>query len=184
MHFNAVELLHEAVENDPFARKVIQRGLLYFRSTVKAIDSTGEVMEYVVGIDKSKKLHFEIEGTEAHILTANLETFVDDVISGKIDRKALREVPSKIESLRKELGNEISKIEERLNKSAKHIEDTQKLLHQDQLDLSENLGSCMEMVRRIGEVSESVVDAAYIIRREMDAVLRNQEKTVIGMEIA
>jgi predicted transcriptional regulator/DNA-binding HxlR family transcriptional regulator len=179
-----IRMQHEAVEDDPFARKVIQRGLLYFRSTVKTIDSTGEVMEYVIGIDKSKKLHFEIEGTEAHMLTANLEAFVDDVISGRIDRKALREVPSRIESLRKELGNEISKIEERLNKSAKHIEDTQKLLHQNQLDLSKDLGSCMEMVRRIGEVSESVVDAAYIIRREMDAVLRNQEKTVVGMEIA
>jgi predicted transcriptional regulator/DNA-binding HxlR family transcriptional regulator len=179
-----IRMQHEAVEDDFFARKVIQRGLLYFRSTVRTIDSTGEVMEYVIGIDKSKTLHFEIEGTEAHMLTANLEAFVDDVISGRIDRKALREVPSKIESLRKELGNEISKIEERLNKSAKHIEDTQKLLHQNQLDLSKDLGSCMEMVRRIGEVSESVVDAAYIIRREMDAVLRNQEKTVVGMEIA
>ncbi|MBU7038629.1 MAG: hypothetical protein HXS52_11915 [Theionarchaea archaeon] len=179
-----VRMQHEAVEDDPFARKVIQRGLLYFRSTVKTIDSTGEVMEYVIGIDKSKKLHFEVEGTEAHILTANLEAFVDDVISGRIDRNALREVPSRIESLRKELGNEIEKIEERLSKSVTHIEDTQKLLHQNQLDVSQNMVSCMEMVRRIGEVSESVVDAAYIIRREMDAVLRNQEKTAIGMEIA
>jgi Mn-dependent DtxR family transcriptional regulator len=179
-----IRMQHEAVEDDPFARKVIQKGLLYFRSTVKTIDSTGEVMEYVIGIDKSKKLHFEIEGSEAHTLTANLEAFVDDVIGGRIDRKALREVPSRIESLRKELGNEISKIEERLSKSAKHIEDTQKLLHQNQLDLSKDMVSCMETVRRIGEVSESVVDAAYIIRREMDAVLRNQEKSVMGMEIA
>jgi Mn-dependent DtxR family transcriptional regulator len=179
-----IRMQHEAVEDDPFARKVIQRGLLYFRSTVKTLDSTGEVMEYVIGIDKSKTLHFEIEGTEAHILTANLEAFVDDVISGRIDRKALREVPSRIESLRKELGNEINKIEERLSKSVTHIEDTQKLLHQNQLDLSKDIVSCMEMVRRVGEVSESVVDAAYIIRREMDAVLRNQEKTVMGMEIA
>ncbi len=46
------------------------------REVIKTIDSTGEVVGYVIGIDKSKKLHFEFEGTEA---------FVDDVVSGKIN---------------------------------------------------------------------------------------------------
>jgi hypothetical protein len=36
---------------------------------------------------QSKKLHSEIERREAHVLTANFEAFVDDVISGKIERK-------------------------------------------------------------------------------------------------
>ena len=38
-------------------------GLLYFKSKIQVINSTGEIMEYVIAIDKSKKLHLEFEGT-------------------------------------------------------------------------------------------------------------------------
>jgi septation ring formation regulator EzrA len=125
-------------------------------------------MEYVIAIDKSKKLHLEFEGTEAHHLTENLEAFVDDVVTGKIDRKKLREIPHKVENLKEELGNEIDTIEERLNKSIQHIEDTQKLLHQNQSDISENLVTCMEIVRKIGEASESVARTAHTIMKEVE----------------
>jgi DNA-binding MarR family transcriptional regulator len=162
-----VKLEHVALEDNIFARKVIEKGLLYFQSKIQTIDSTGEVMEYVIAIDKSKKLHLEFEGTEAHHLTENLEAFVDDVVTGKIDRKKLREIPHKVENLKEELVNEIDTIEERLNKSIQHIEDTQKLLHQNQSDISENLVTCMEIVRKIGEASESVARTAHTIMKEV-----------------
>jgi transcriptional regulator of heat shock response len=100
-------------------------------------------------------------------ITENLEAFVDDVITGRIDRKKLREIPHKVEKIKKELVNEIDNIEERLNKSIQHIEDTQKLLHQNQSDISENLVACMEIVKKIGEASESVARAAHTIMKEV-----------------
>jgi hypothetical protein len=78
---------------------------------VKTIDSTGELLEYVVGIDKSKKLHFEIEGREVHVLTANFEAFVDDVISGRIDRKVLREMPQRLDTIEDWIRREFGEIE-------------------------------------------------------------------------
>jgi hypothetical protein len=162
-----VKLQHEALEDDPFARKVIEKGLLYFESKVVTVDPTGELMKYVIKIDKSKSLHLEFEGSEAHHLTENLEAFVDDVITGRIDRKKLREIPYKVENLKKEIGNEINNIEERLNKSIQHIEDTQKLLHQNQSDISEDLVACMEIVKKIGEASESVARTAHTIMKEV-----------------
>jgi hypothetical protein len=162
-----IKLQHEAVEDDLFARKVIEKGLLYFESKVLAVDATGELMKYVIKIDKSKSLHLEFEGSEAHHLTENLEAFVDDVVTGRIDRKKLRDIPSIIENLKKDIELNMGIIEERLTKSINHIEDTQKLLHQNQLDLSENLVACMDMVKRIGEASESVAITAHAIMKEV-----------------
>jgi len=88
-----IKLQHEALENDAFARKAIKKGLLYFRSSVKQVDTTGEIMEYAVAIDKSKEIHLEFEGSEAHHLVEEYEGFIDDVATGRIDRKFLRELP-------------------------------------------------------------------------------------------
>jgi hypothetical protein len=162
-----IKLQHEAIEDDPFARKVIEKGLLYFESKVLAVDANGELMKYVIKIDKSKSLHLEFEGSEAHHLNENLEAFVDDVVTGRIDRKKLRDIPSIIENLKKDIELNMGIIEERLTKSINHIEDTQKLLHQNQLDLSENLVACMDMVKRIGEASESVAITAHAIMKEV-----------------
>ena len=59
----------------------------------------------------------EIEGSEAHHLTENLEAFVDDVVTGRIDRKKLRDIPSTIENLKKDIELNMGIIEERLTKS-------------------------------------------------------------------
>ncbi|MBU7046542.1 MAG: hypothetical protein HXS54_08900 [Theionarchaea archaeon] len=163
-----IKLQHEAIEDDPFARKVIEKGLLYFESKVVTLDANGELMKYVIKIDKSKSLHLEFEGSEAHHLTENLEAFVDDVITGRIDRKKLRELPSTIENLKKDIEHNMGIIEDKLTKSINHIEDTQKLLHQNQLDLSENLVACMDMVQKIGKASESVAITAHTIMREVE----------------
>jgi len=163
-----IRLQHEAIEDDPFSRKVIRKGLLYFESKVVTVDQTGELIKYVIKIDKSKSLHFEFEGPEAHQLTENLEAFVDDVVTGRIDRKKLREIPQKIELLKEELGREVQHIEERLDTSVKDIHNAQRLLAQNQVKLSEDLVSCMEVITKIGEACESVARAADTIRRDIE----------------
>ncbi|MBU7047078.1 MAG: hypothetical protein HXS54_11650 [Theionarchaea archaeon] len=171
-----IRMQHEAVEDDVFARKLIKRGLLHFRCKVKTIDSTGEFMEYVVGIDKSKRLHLEIEGREAHVLTANFEAFVDDVISGKIDRKVLREIPQRLDTVEDWINHEFVEIEETLERNIEGIQDTQTLLHQNQLEFSQNLISHVEMVQKIGEAALSVKQAADTVKDMTEAlydVMRN-----------
>jgi len=163
-----VRLQHEAIEDDPFSRKVIRKGLLYFESKIVTVDQTGELIKYVMKIDKSKSLHFEFEGPEAHQLTEKLEAFVDDVVTGKIDRKKLKEVPQKIETLKKELGREIQHIEERLETSVKDIHNAQRLLAQNQIRFSEDLVSCMEVITKIGEACESMARAAHVIMRDVE----------------
>ena len=165
-----IRMQHEAVEDDVFARKLIRRGLLHFRCKVKTVDSTGETMEYVVGIDKSKKLHFEIEGREAHVLTANFEAFVDDVISGKIDRKVLREMPQRLDNIQGWIRHEFGEIEETLERNIEGIQDTQKLLHQNQLEFSQNLITHVEMVQKIGEAAMSVKQAADTVKDVTEAL--------------
>ena len=159
-----VKLEHVALEDDPFARKVIKKGLLYFKSKIQTIDSTGEVMEYVIAIDKSKKLHLEFEGTEAHHLTENLEAFVDDVITGKIDRKKLREIPQEFEDLKDEYGKEVQKIGEQLDTHIKDIHNTQSLLQQNHLEFSQNLAAFTDMVQKVGEAAAAVSQAADTVK--------------------
>ncbi|MBU7045913.1 MAG: winged helix-turn-helix transcriptional regulator [Theionarchaea archaeon] len=172
-----IRMQHEAVEDDVFARKLIKRGLLHFRCKVKTIDSTGEFMEYVVGIDKSKKLHFEIEGREAHVLTANFEAFVDDVISGRIDRKVLREMPQRLDTIEDWIQREFGEIEETLERNIEGIQDTQKLLHRNQLEFSQNLISHVEMVQKIGEAALSVKQAADTVKDMTEALYDVMRKT-------
>jgi hypothetical protein len=88
-----IKMEHLALEDDIFARKVVKKGLLYFESAVHTRDSNGEPMKYVIKIDKSKKLHIEFEGKEAHYMAETYEAFVDDVVSGKIDKHDLKELP-------------------------------------------------------------------------------------------
>jgi predicted transcriptional regulator len=89
----AVKTAHVAIENDLFARKVIKKGLLHFRTKVVTRDSTGELIEYVIAIDKSQEVHLEVEGREAQHFTENYSDFIDDVVTGRIDRKFLRKLP-------------------------------------------------------------------------------------------
>ena len=122
-------------------------------------------MEYVIAIDKSKKLHFEFEGREAHILTANLEAFADDVISGRIDRKVLKDIPQKLENIQNLIHHEFGEIEEKLGKDIQRIQNTQTVLHQNQLDSSQNLISYKEMVQTISDAAGSVKQATDTIKQ-------------------
>jgi predicted transcriptional regulator len=158
-----IRLQHEALENDAFARKAIKKGLLYFKSRVKQVDPTGEIMKYAVAIDKSKEIHLEFEGSEAHHLVQEYEGFIDDVATGRIDRRDLRKIPGALGSI----NERIDGMENILRSGIQDIQDTQSMLHQNQLLFSENLASHVEMVQKISKVAESLNRAAKNINKAL-----------------
>ena len=159
-----IRLQHEALENDAFARKAIKKGLLYFRSSVKQMDSTGEIMEYAVAIDKSKEIHLEFEGSEAHHFVEEYEGFIDDVATRRIDRRDLKEIPHVIKRVDERIGG----MENVLQSSIQDIQDTQSMLHQNQLIFSENLASHVDMVQKINQAAESLNRAAENINKVLE----------------
>ena len=140
-----IRLQYEALENDAFARKAIKKSLLYFKSRVKQVDSTGEILEYAVAIDKSKEIHLEFEGSEAHHFVQEIEGFIDDVVTKRIDRRDLRKISGVLERV----DEKIRGMETVLQSSIQDIQDTQSMLHQNQLLFSENLASHVDMVKKI-----------------------------------
>jgi hypothetical protein len=166
-----IRFQHEALENDAFARKAIKKGLLYFRSLVKQVDSTGEIMEYVVAIDKSNEIHLEFEGSEAHHLVEEYEGFIDDVATRRIDRRDLRKIPQVIKRVDERIGD----MENILQSGVHDIQETQKILHQNQLTFSENLASHVDMVQKINRAAESLNKAAENISKALEAI-----KTING----
>jgi len=162
-----IRLQHEALENDAFARKAIKKGLLYLKSSVKQMDSTGEIIEYVVAIDKSKEIHLEFEGSEAHHFVEEYEGFIDDVATGRIDRRDLREIPQVFKRVDERIGS----MESILQSSIQDIQDTQTMLHQNQLTFSENLASHVDMVQKINRAAESLNKAAENIKKALNFFL-------------
>ncbi len=58
-----------ALEDDTFVRKVITKGLLYFRGIVETKDSTSGLMMYSIVVDKSKAYHLEVyEPEDQHLM--------------------------------------------------------------------------------------------------------------------
>jgi predicted transcriptional regulator len=165
-----IKMEHVALEDDIFARKVVKKGLLYFVSTIHTRDSNGEPMKYVIKIDKSKKLHIEFEGREAHYMAETYEAFIDDVVSGKIDRKDLKELPQRVDGINTEIKEEFEKIENRLSSNIEKISDTQSALHDNQLEFSQNLVSHVKMVKTIGDAAESVNKAADNIKEVTESL--------------
>jgi polyhydroxyalkanoate synthesis regulator phasin len=163
-----IRLEHAALEDNIFARKVIEKGLLYFQSKIQAIDSTGEIMEYVIAIDKSKKLHLEFEGTEAHHLMENCERFIDDVATGKIKGEDIKKMPQKFQDVETQIKKEFKDIEEKLNSSIQGIEDTQILLHQNQLGFSQNQNSLADATQKISGAVKSVSETACSIKETVE----------------
>lgn len=174
-----IKMEHLAFEDDVFARKVIKKGLLYFESKIHTIDSTGELIQYVLKIDKSKKLHLECEGKEAHHMAETYEAFIDDVVSGKIDRKDLRELPHTVNAIQTGIKQEFEKIENTLSSNIGKISTTQAVLHQNQLEFSQNLVSHTQMVKTISEAAQSVSKAADTIKEVTESLKETQEILVM-----
>ncbi len=117
-----IKMEHVALEDDVFARKVVKKGLLYFKSVIRTVDSTGEPMEYVIAIDKSKALHLKFQGTEAEHLAEEYEAFIDDVVSKRIDRKVLREMPEKLQDVQSELTQKLGRLKRRSLPASRRLE--------------------------------------------------------------
>jgi DNA-binding MarR family transcriptional regulator len=165
-----IKMEHVALEDDIFARKVVKKGLLYFVSTIHTRDSKGEPMKYVIKIDKSKKLHLEFEGREAHYMAETYEAFIDDVVSGKIDRNDLKELPQRVDGINTGIKEEFEKIENRLSSNIEKISDTQSVLHDNQVEFSQNLVSHARMVKTIGDAADSVNTAADSIKEVTESL--------------
>jgi hypothetical protein len=88
----------------------------------------------------------------------------------------LREIPQKVDNLKEEFGREIHDIGERLDVSIKDIGKTQELLHQNQVEITENLISCIEIVKKISEASESMALAAHNIQRNVELLTAGSER--------
>jgi Mn-dependent DtxR family transcriptional regulator len=176
-----VKMAHVALEDDVFARKVIEKGLLYFKSKL-ITDATGERTQYVIKIDKSKSLHLEFEGTEAHHIAETYEAFIDDVVSGKIDRKDLRELPHTVNTIRTGIKQEFEKIGNVLSSNVEKISTTQAVLHQNQLEFSQNLVSHTQMVKTISEAAQSVSKAADTIKEVTESLKESLQVLRHGME--
>jgi DNA-binding MarR family transcriptional regulator len=165
-----IKMEHVALEDDIFARKVVKKGLLYFVSTIHTRDSNGEPMKYVIKIDKSKKLHIEFEGKEAHYMAETYEAFIDDVVSGEIDRNDLKKLPQRVDGINTGIKEEFERIENRLSSNIEKISDTQSVLHDNQVEFSQNLVSHAKMVKTIGDAAESVNTAADSIKEVTESL--------------
>ncbi len=86
------------------------------------------------------------------------------MVSKKIDRKTLREMPQKFEDVQTQVGDKFSQIEKVLTSSVEGIQKTQTLLHENQVEFSRNLVSHVEMVQKISEAAESLKSCADAIK--------------------
>jgi predicted transcriptional regulator len=165
-----VRMQHVALEDDLFARKIIEKKLLYFKSKVVTIDSTGEAMEYVIAIDKSKKLHLEIEGREACQLMENYEEFIDDVVTKRIDPKFLRELPGQNQKIEEE----IQQIQERQTA----FDDNLNFLSETAQFYSENIRAHIDSITTLTKSVDQSTEASKKIEKAAEAVEKAAESLI------
>ncbi|MBU7028290.1 MAG: hypothetical protein HXS48_15265 [Theionarchaea archaeon] len=165
-----IKLQHAALEDNVFARKVIRKGLLYFKSKVVTVDSTGELITYAIAIDKSKKLHLEVEGKEAHRLMENCEEFIDDIATKRIDPKFLRELPKESKKIKEEIQrtqDNQAKFDEQLHL----LSDTVQLYSENIRTHINTLTSLTKSVDKSTEAAEKIEKAAETIEKAAEALI-------------
>lgn len=162
-----IRMEHLAREDDPFATKIIEEGMLYFKCKTSTQGPDGEEMTYVVGIDKSKAFHFEIEGVEAHHLAKELDAFVDDVIHGHIPRQFLRKLPEKFTAFEKDIVTTQTSIEE-----------TQATINQNLAVITENMVSHIEYMKTQTEAMKQREEVIKAAEQTYASTLKNFEETL------
>ncbi len=178
-----VRMQHVAIEDDPFARKIIEKKLLYFKSKVVTIDPTGETMEYVIAIDKSKKLHLEIEGREAQQLMENYEEFIDDVVTKRIDPKFLRELPEQNKKLKEKMQtiqDDQTRFDDTLNSFSETVQFYSENIktHINALtSLTRSVNQSIEASKRIERAAESTEKAAKALIEAIELLKRLEESS-------
>lgn len=165
-----IKMHHVALEDDSFAKKVIKKGVLYFKSKVITVDSTGEIMEYVIAIDKSKKLHLEVQGREALHLVENYEEFIDDVATKRIDPKFLRELPRQKKKMEEKI-HRIQKKQTAFDENLNFILDTA-------LFYSENIRAHIDSITTLTKSVHQSIEANEKIGRAAEAVKKTAESLI------
>ena len=102
-------------------------------------------------------------------------------------------MPQRLDTVENWINHEFGEIEEKLERNIDRIQDTQTLLHRNQLEFSQNLISHVEMVQKIGEAAMSVKQAAdtvkdmtealYDVMRNVTRPLWDQSITMREMEV-
>ncbi|MGC1121305.1 MAG: hypothetical protein WBA22_09435 [Candidatus Methanofastidiosia archaeon] len=164
----AVKTAHVAIENDLFARKVIKKGLLHFRTKVVTRDSTGELIEYVIAIDKSQEVHLEVESQEALHFTESYSDFIDDVVTRRIDRKFLRELPEENKKIKKGITT-IQETQDQFRKDLEYFSETTRFY-------SENIKTHVKAIDILSQkVEQSTITDSQIERSaaKMEKAARN-----------
>ena len=96
------------------------------------------------------------------------EGFIDDVVTRRIDRRDLRKIPQVIKRVDERVGG----MENTLQSGVHDIQETQKILHQNQLLFSENLASHVDMVQKINRAAESLNRAVENISNAIEAITK------------
>jgi hypothetical protein len=110
------------------------------------------------------------------------EAFIDDVVTGKIDRKDLRELPHTVNAIQTGVKQEFERVENALSSNIEKISTTQAVLHQNQLEFSQNLVSHTQMVKTISEAAQSVSKAADTIREVTESLKESLQIFRQGVE--
>jgi len=165
-----IKLQHAALEDNVFARKIIRKGLLYFKSKVATVDSTGELITYAIAIDKSKKLHLEVEGAEAHRLMENCEEFIDDIATKRIDPKLLRELPEELIKIKKGI-EENKEKHTTFDENLKVFSDTIEFYGENIKTHINAMTSLTVSIDQLTEATEKIEKAAESIERAAEALI-------------
>jgi methyl-accepting chemotaxis protein len=166
---------HAALEDNIFARKIIKKKILYFKSKVTTVDSTGEVITYAIAIDKSKALHLECEGTEAHHFMENCEEFIDDVATKRIDPKLLRELPEELTRIKKGI-KENKEKQTTFDENLRVFSDTIEFYSENIKTHINAMTSLTESVDQLTEATEKIEKAAEAVEKTAEALIK-----VIGL---
>ncbi|MBU7030143.1 MAG: hypothetical protein HXS48_24635 [Theionarchaea archaeon] len=165
-----IKLQNAALEDNVFARKVIRKGLLYFKSKVVTVDSTGELITYAIAIDKSKKLHLEVEGKEAHRFMENCEEFIDDIATKRIDPKLLRELPEELTKIKKGI-EENKEKQTTFDENLKIFSDTIEFYSENIKTHISALTSLTTSIDQLTEATEKIEKAAEAVEKTADTLI-------------
>jgi Mn-dependent DtxR family transcriptional regulator/methyl-accepting chemotaxis protein len=170
----AVKTAHVALENDLFARKVIKKGLLHFRTKVTTRDSTGELIEYVIAIDKSQEVHLEVEGQEAKHFTESYSDFIDDVVTGRIDRKFLRKLPEENKKIEKGITT-IQETQDQFRKDLEYFSETTKFYSENIKTHVKAIDTLSQKVEQSTRTDSQIEESAAKIERAAHGLIEATE---------
>ena len=132
-------------------------------------------MEYVIAIDKSKKLHLEIEGREAQKLMENYEEFIDDVVTKRIDPKFLRELPEQNKKLKEKM--------QTIQDDQTRFDDTLHSFSETVQFYSENIKTHIDVLTSLTKSVNRSIEASKKIERTAESTEKAAKTLIEAIEL-